>query len=87
MKAKDVADFAFNRLMLLEKEGRIKAGSQEEREFLRTEIELGFYGLFKQAGVDFFPKITVDWDPFSPDELTIRYCPKTNELLSRLGLV
>ena len=87
MKAKDVADFAFARLMLLEEEGRIKAGTQEERDFLKREIELGFHNLFQTHGVTFFPKITVDWDPLDPEELTIRYCPQTNKLLSQLGLV
>jgi len=87
MKAKDVADFAFQRLQTLIEEKRIRPGTPDERAFLKNEIELGLNSLFRAHGVDFFPKIEIWWDPANPDELAVKYCENTNRLMSTLGLV
>lgn len=87
MKAKDVADFAFQRLQILIAENRIKPGSLHEREFLKHEIGLGLYNLFSAHGHSFFPSINVEWNPIDPDDLLIYYCEKTNQLINKLGLV
>lgn len=87
MRAKDICDHSFERLLVLIDEKRIKPGSPEERSFLKNEIELGVFSMLKTHGIDYFPQVIVEWNPFNPDDLLIRWSDETNTVLFKAGLL
>ena len=87
MRAKDLADHAFARLEHLIEAGRIRPGSDDERTFLKRELELSLFNAFKMSGVEFFPEVKIHWDPVNPDDLAIQLSDKTITVARGIGLI
>lgn len=86
--AKRLLDSVFQDLLRLEEEGRIKAGSETERLYLKTHSESALTALQVALGLPGpRPTVTVEWSQKDPEFLKVSMDEKTIEIFKLHGVL
>jgi hypothetical protein len=89
MKASDIISNVFSSLLRLIEQERIRPGSQEERDYLKTNCENQLYSFMLAHNIERPPTVSVYWSNsvFSdPDEIKIAVDEITKLALQKRGI-
>jgi hypothetical protein len=89
MKASDIISNVFSLLIQQIEQERIRPGTQEERDFLKTNCERSLYSFMLANNIERPPTISVYWsrDIFSdPDEIKVAVDETTKLALQKRGI-